>query len=524
MSADKPMRCLRFIPLAAGLCLAGSALAQTFAIKGFQVTGDNPLDGATTTRVLAPFLRADASLETLQKASAALEAELRERGYSLYRVALPPQTVSETIALTVVRFTLDQVSVTGAQHRSEANVRGALPELKAGTSPNVRRLAVQTAIANENPSRQVTVALRESATPDRIDADVQVRDERPWNLAVNWNNAGSSQTGHDRLTVAGSHHNLFDRDHQFAGAYTTSLDEPSRVKQLGLSYRVPVYEWGGSLGVSFTHSDVLGDFGAFTSSGAGRTLAVSYTHYFQPVGGRRSYLTLGLEDRWYESGQTIAGGVLVPATTVDRRSRPLSLGYVARVQGDRTAWGYQAELAWNTGSGAGNSLAAYRTENPGIDTASWRALRLGGHYSHTLGSGWIWGARAQAQLSPNALIAGEQFGVGGAGSVRGSAERPISGDSGAFASIELTTPEWKPGLRFAAFLDAGWLSNHNAVGTGRLSSDSVSSVGFGLRYGQPGRLAVSLDYGHILSGSASASTLAPRKGDHKLHVSATIKF
>lgn len=524
MSADKPMRRLRFIPLAAGLCLAGSALAQTFAIKGFQVTGDNPLDSATTTRVLAPFLRADASLETLQKASAALEAELRERGYSLYRVALPPQTVSDTIALTVVRFTLDQVTVTGAQHRSEANVRGALPELKTGTSPNVRRLAVQTALANENPSRQVTVALRESATPDRIDAEIQVRDERPWNLAVNWNNAGSSQTGHDRLTVAGSHHNLFDRDHQFAGAYTTSLDEPSRVKQLGLSYRVPVYEWGGSLGVSFTHSDVLGDFGAFTSSGAGRTLAVNYTHYFQPVGGRRSYLTLGLEDRWYEAGQTIAGGVLVPATTVDRRGRPLSLGYVARVQGDRTAWGYQAELAWNTGSGSGNSLAAYRTENPGIDTASWRALRLGGHYSHTFGGGWIWGARAQAQLSPNSLIAGEQFGIGGAGSVRGSAERPISGDSGAFASVELTTPEWKPGLRFAAFLDAGWLSNHNTVGTGRLSSDSVSSVGLGLRYGQPGRMAFSLDYGHILSGSASASTLAPRKGDHKLHVSATIKF
>ena len=518
------MRRLRTLSIAASLCLTGPLLAQTFAIKGFQVTGDNPLDSATTTRVLAPFLRADAGLETLQKASAALEAELRERGYSLYRVALPPQTVSDTISLTVVRFTLDQVTVTGAQHRSEANVRGSLPELQPGASPNVRRLAVQTAIANENPSRQVTVALRESATPDRIDAEVQVRDERPWNLAVNWNNAGSSQTGHDRLTVAGSHHNLFDRDHQFAAAYTTSLDEPSRVKQLGLSYRVPLYEWGGSLGLSFTHSDVLGDFGSFTSSGAGRTLAFNYTHYFQPEGGRRSYLTLGLEDHWYESGQTIAGGVLIPAATVDRRGRPLSVGYVARVQGDRSAWGYQAELAWNTGSGSGNSLAAYRTENPGIDTASWRALRLGGHYSHTLPSGWIWSARAQAQFSPHALIAGEQFGIGGAGSVRGSAERPISGDSGLFTSVEVTTPEWMPGLRFAAFLDAGWLSNQRPAATGRLSSDGVSSVGVGLRYGRPGRMALAMDYGHIISGSNSISTLAPRKGDHKLHVSATIKF
>ena len=510
--------------LIAGLCGAMPAVAQTFAIKGFQVTGDNPLDMPTTTRVLAPFLRADASLETLQRATAALEAELRERGYSLYRVALPPQALSDTVSLVVVRFTVNQVTVSGAQHRSEDNVRQSLPALQAGGSPNVRDLAVQTAIANENPSRQVTVALRESSVPDRIDAEIQVRDERPWNLAVNWNNAGSSETGHDRLTVAGSHHNLFDRDHQFAAAYTTSADEPSRVRQLGLSYRVPVYSLGGVIGASFTRSDVVGDFGTFSSSGAGRTFGLNYTHYFQPEGGRRSYLTLGLDDRWSEAGETLAGGILVPSSTQDRRSRPLNLGYVARTQGERGLWGYQAELSWNTGSGSGNSLAAYRSENAGITRERWSAWRLGAHYSATLASGWIWAARAQGQYSPDALIAGEQFGIGGAGTVRGSDERTVSGDSGLFASLELTTPELAPGLRLAAFLDTGWVRNHNTSGTGRLASDDLTSVGFGLRYGRPGRVAISMDYGHIVSGSASLSTLAPRKGDHKLHVSATIKF
>lgn len=514
----------RLLPLLAALSCAAPALAQTFGLKGFEVTGDNPLDGATTTRILAPFLREDASLEILQRATAALEAELRARGYSLYRVALPPQTLGDTVSLTVVRFTLNEVVVSGARHRSEDNVRASLPELRPGHSPNIRRLAVQTALANENPSRQVTVALRESPELDQIDAEIQVRDSRPWNLAVNWNNAGSSQTGHDRLTVAGSHHNLFDRDHQFAAAYTTSLDKPSNVRQLGLSYRVPLYALGGSLGASFTTSDVVGDFGVFTSSGAARTFGLQYVHYLQPQGGRRSYVTLGLEDRWYEAGETLAGGVIVPAATVDRRSRPLSLGYVARVEGTRSLWGYQAELVWNTGSGSGNNLNAYRSENPGLDRASWHALRLGANYSAGLGNGWVWSLRAQGQWSPHALIAGEQFGLGGANSVRGAAERAISADSGLQASAEITTPELAPGLRLAGFIDAGWLRNQRSTATGRLASDQIASVGVGLRYGHARGVAVSLDYGHILSGSASLLTLAPRKGDHKLHFSASFKF
>src|SRR5437870_3077780 len=49
------------------------AASPVFAIKGFKVTGDNPLGDGETSRVLAPFLRADATIETLQKATAALE-------------------------------------------------------------------------------------------------------------------------------------------------------------------------------------------------------------------------------------------------------------------------------------------------------------------------------------------------------------------------------------------------------------------------------------------------------------------
>ena len=57
-----------------------------FTIRGFEVSGENPLAQGETSAVLAPFLRNDASMETLQKATAALEAALKARGFALHRL------------------------------------------------------------------------------------------------------------------------------------------------------------------------------------------------------------------------------------------------------------------------------------------------------------------------------------------------------------------------------------------------------------------------------------------------------
>ena len=164
--------------------MAAQAAPAVFAIRGFKITGENPLGDGETTRVLAPFLRADATIETLQKATSALEAALRNKGFGLHRVALPPQEVGDTVTLNIVRFTVAKVTVEGRSLYDEANVRRALPELREGESPNFKTLAIQSAIANENPNKQVQVGLRESEQPDKIDATITVKEQRPWTFAV----------------------------------------------------------------------------------------------------------------------------------------------------------------------------------------------------------------------------------------------------------------------------------------------------------------------------------------------------
>ena len=493
-----------------------------FTIKGFSITGENPLADGDTSRVLAPFLRADATLETLQKATSALESALRDKGYALHRVVLPPQEIGANVTLNIVKFVIGSVTVEGNSSYSADNIRASLPELVEGSAPNFNKLAVQTAIANESQGKQVQVTLKEGQVADKIDAKVVVKESKPWNFSLGLSNTGTNATGNDRLTLSGGHANVLGRDHQFVGAYTTSLERPADVRQLGLNYRIPFYRAGGVLGLSLTRSDVVGNFGDFSSTGAGETLGLNYNHYLAPRGGYRSFVSFSLDDKLFKASEI--NGVSVQT---GRRSRPLALGYNARVESDTSVWGYGADLAFNLDSGADNNLAAYLTEDARITTSSWRALRGAGNYLTTFGGGYLWSVRGQFQYSADALISGEQFGLGGASSVRGTGERPLAGDSGVFASTEVSSKELMPGLRVLGFVDAGWLSNNNPNGNPKPSSDSLSSVGLGLRFASKAGFAVSADYGRIISGSLlpfTPNSGIPQTGDSKFHINFSARF
>ena len=499
---------------------AAAAPSPVFAIKGFQVTGENPLGEARAQQVLAPFV-GRGTIDTLQKATAALEAALRDRGFGLHRVALPPQEVGDVVRLEIVTFTIAKVLIEGNSRYSDANVRHAVPELQEGQTPNFQRLAVQTAIANENPNKQIQVGLRESEEPDRIDAAITVKESAPWSFGASLSNAGSDASGRDRLTFTAGHSNVWDLDHQVLAAYTTSLERPGDVRQLGLSYRTPWYRQGMVVGASYTRSDVVGTFGTFTSTGAGHTLGVSGTWYLTPQAGRRSYVTVGLEDKLFEA--TVINDV--PIGT-DRRSRPVTVGYAARTDTDTASWGYNLDLAANTGGGGHNDLASYQTEDPRITTTRWKALRGGANYAAPLGN-WMWLARTSFQYSPDVLISGEQFGLGGIGSVRGTrTDRPVTGDKGVAATFEVTTPELRPALRLVAFADAGWLGNNSPNGANKPSSDRLASVGVGVRYGGD-RFAGSLDYGRLVKGSRvplSLNSASPQRGDDRVYVNFSWRF
>jgi hemolysin activation/secretion protein len=303
------------------------------------------------------------------------------------------------------------------------------------------------------------------------------------------------------------------------------LERAQNVKQLGLNYRIPFYAQGGVMGLSYTSSDVVGSFGSFNSSGAGETFGVNYNLYLPPLGGRRSYLSLALDEKLFNISKI--NGVEVPGQ-MQRGSRPLTLGYTARVESDKAVWGYNADIAANLPGSTGNTLVAYQTEDGRIQTVDWSVVHLGANYLASMESGWLWSARGQLQYSGSALISGEQFGLGGAASVRGTGERILSGDSGVSITLEMTTPELFRGVRLLGFVDGGWLGSNNTLAStsSKGASDQLASAGLGLRYSL-GWLNLSADWGHVVTGAnipVNGGALIPKAGDEKLHLNLTARF
>lgn len=533
---------LRLGGLTLALAAAGPAASAQLqhgdapsTIKGFAITGDNPLSAADTAALLAPFLHRESSPAMLRRVGAALEQALRDQGHGLYRVVLPPQNLSDTITLQVLRQTIDSVRVEGAgRYFDVAEVRAALPELREQTTPNLRRLAREMVIANDNPSRQLQVALSPGARADTVSATVQVQERRPWHAGVAWNNDGTPDTGRDRLVMALGHDKPFGLDHRLVGVYASSTDRPHDIDQFGLRYRVPVYAWGGVVSVEHMRTDGVGPFGlepaeqapsTFVSAGAGHETALGYTYHLAAAIDWRAKASVSLRDRLFRAGELAGSG----SWASDRRTRVLALEYAVQQEEPDGLWSWEGRLglAFNLPYGRANELAAYQTENPSIETTRWTAWRGAAQATTSLGPGWQLSGRLQAQSSTDLLLAGEAFALGGIGSVRGVPERALYGDSGLAATLELTAPTRWPGLRALAFIDAGWVRSDQPDSPLRRREDRLASMGLGLRYAHASGASLRADYARVVTGSRADHNLLPTSpipGDDKLHVNVSLVF
>jgi hemolysin activation/secretion protein len=174
-------------------------------------------------------------------------------------------------------------------------------------------------------------------------------------------------------------------------------------------------------------------------------------------------------------------------------------------------------LSQNLPDGAGNDNTSYNANRAGA-TVNWNAWRLGADVALPIASNWLLSARVRAQISGATLVPAEQFGVGGAQSVRGLEERALSGDNGVQASLEFLSPSIAEGTRGLLFVDFGEIRRYNDL---VLASASVASLGLGLRWTLGSNLSANLDLAHILQGM---DKLSAGTSSDKVHFSLNWRF
>ncbi len=547
-------RCLLGVSLALGMAPAraadppppaGSPTPATLEVSAFEVSGNTLLPFLAIQRALEPF-KGRRSAAELQAAVDRLQALYAEAGWGGVVVFLPPQDAARrargVIALTVLEGRVGRIAVRGQQQFSEANVRASLPELTPGRTPHLPRLDAQLQLANENPAKHLRVLLKPGERPGETDAEVSVSDLPYQRFTLLADNSGNARTGRWRVGLGWQHANLSDADDTLALQYQTSPTHTSRVDVRSLAYRRPFYGPRLLLDAFAARSDIDGGsvataLGDIRFNGTGQIAGLRLSHLLPRLGGADQRIALGLDWRKYLNRCEIAGLPTGACGTAAGRVvvLPLSLDYSLQSPAP-TALGGSVSLQTNTRrSGRDSDLAAFQAVRADAKPG-YSLLRLGLNAEWRPAPTWGLRGRLAAQFTRAALIPGEQFGLGGAGSVRGYRERELAGDQGSAASLELVQTLWPgeagtdasappslspalpSGLRaqWLAFIDAGRVSNR--YGTPCLDGRSACSAlswGLGLRLGWGG-WQLTLDLARAERAAAETE-----RGDWRGHLAAS---
>lgn len=505
---------------------------QRMQLSGFTITGNTLLPQARLMEVLQRF-KGDRTLDELGQAALAVQELYRQAGYGAVIAYVPEQTAADGIAtIAVLEGRLKHVEVIGNQRFSEANILRTLPLLAVGLTPQVQRIDAQIQLANENPAKQVAVLLEAGEGQGEVDAHITVTEApaQRWNVSLD--NTGTAATGRLRANLGYVHSALWDLDHQVALQFQFAPEKLHSVAVYSASYRVPFYAQGLTLDAFAAYSNVDGGSsgtaaGPLQFRGKGEVFGARLTKYLARMGEVDQRVIFGLDRRAYINACNIGGlpggacGTAGESVTV----HPVSLEYTVQQSGDRPV-GANVSIIRNLALGG-----TYGSD------ANFEAVRAGANRHYTsvrfnlfgglpVARQWQAQVRIAGQATRDALVSGEQFGLGGAYSVRGFEEREIPGDSGVSGSAEIYAPDFAKSVGEAfnsvlvlAFVDAGQVRNRLGTPCRGVSTNcELLSIGAGLRL-NAGRFQFRLDLAQALRDG-----LRTRRNDIGAHFQASYSF
>lgn len=528
MQAKRKILAGVLLALFAGAACAADSDAPSFDIAKFVVDGNALLKPEDIERAVAPYQGSQKNFADVQRALEAIQAVYKANGYTAVQVLLPEQKLEQgVIHIRVIEGRFAKVSAKGNQHHDLDNLRYSLPEIKEGNAPHSERVAAALRVANENPSKRVTVLLKDGEKERDIDVTLDVVDERTQKYFASFDNTGTHATGDYRLSVGYQNANLRNQDQVLTLQYTTSPEKMDKVKILGAGYRIPLYQRGAMLDLFGGYSDVDSGTvqGLFNVSGSGLVLGARYTHFLPRVGEQYEHkLVGGLDYRAYNNDITTTGGVTVlPDVTI----HPVSIAYAGnwRLPGIET--GFSVSFAQNISGGDNGGQTDFQALRAPA-SANYNVFRYDFNWMRTWTSDWQARLLFQGQETGYALVPGEQFGAGGASSVRGFNERELANDRGYRSSVEIYTPDFGSRLgsqkienlkmRALAFFDSATLERNKEL-PGEATGESVSSVGIGVRVSGGGNFSVRADLAHVQDGTNTRAS-----GSSTLHFGGAYLF
>jgi hemolysin activation/secretion protein len=223
-------------------------------------------------------------------------------------------------------------------------------------------------------------------------------------------------------------------------------------------------------------------------------------------------ISTGLDYRAFKNEVLFAGQNQVPDITI----HPLHLTYSAVHR--MTAAELSAYVTGVTNIPGGNDGQQEDfTRSRAGASANYVLFRYGLNYTRQFRNEWQMRVAFNGQHTGDALVSGEQFGIGGPDTVRGYLVREVTNDKGFSTQLELFTPDVAKRLglsdsyklRLVGFYDWGSVSRNNAQ-PGEVQQDGIASMGLGLRLGYGKSVSLRLDLAQILQETVNRDNNSQR--------------
>jgi len=516
-------------PFFAGLALCASlpalAAAPTFDIYEYVIDGNSVLGEEIIENTMAPFLGEGKTLKDVDGARAALEDAYHKAGYLTVLVTIPEQGVDTgTVALHVTEGGVDKLRVVGAQYTLPSEIKAKVPELAEGNVPNFNKVQEQLNALNRNADVKVTPILRAGTLPGTVEVQLDADDQLPLHGSVEYSNRQTPNTTASRLSASLRYDNLFQRGQSLGLTIQTSPERSTDARVLAANYLIPVGSAGDAVTISGVHS--RSEFASLANApglgllGNSDSLGLRYATSLAAGIDYAHSLSAGLDHKRVGQDLLLSEGggssSLISYT-------PAVVSYSGRSFDAERNSGLDATLTAGLRGLLGNHDDAFAAKRLGA-SASFMALRTSVQHTESLGH-WSLIGKLDFQLASGPLVSNEQFSAGGAESVRGYREGERTGDGGARISVEVRTPQWRPGgvnsdwsWTGLAFFDAARLHTQQVVAP-QPANENMRGTGLGMRMTAPRGLALEVDAARALVDGDGT-----RSGDKRVHARAVWGF
>ncbi|MBP0017776.1 MAG: ShlB/FhaC/HecB family hemolysin secretion/activation protein [Cyanobacteria bacterium SBLK] len=476
---------------------------DTIIVREFEFSGNTAFESDRLARELTAYTNIPLTFAQLLQAKSCISDLYLQEGYITTGAFLPAdlslgQEEAALVPIRIVEGHLSEIKVDIQGNLAPSYIRS---RLQRATRPPLQRdrLLEALQLLQLDPSiESLSAELGAGVAPGTNVLDVSVTAANPWTVGVDGNNSRSPSVGSFRRGGSMGHGNLLGLGDRLMFGYQNTDGSNS----FDLGYHIPLNPNNTLLQFNFgtaTSTIIEPPFDRLDIDSSSQYYQLGLRHPIKQTPTEEFALSLALSHTRSATTLQDIPFPLSPGADTDGKTNMTALRFIQEwTQRDR-----QQILAFRSQFSLGIDAfgATLQTSNPDGIFWAWRGQ---GQWVRRLGTNAFAPTvlvRGEVQWADRPLLSGEQFGLGGLGSVRGYRQDTLLTDNGVFASAELRIPILKlvkaqTTIQIIPFIEGGigWNSGESE----QLDPNTLTAVGLGLQVLQSDRFRARLDWGFPL--------------------------